>query len=142
MPLFMPLLLAGALLCGDAELIRQARYSQNEAIKTGCIDLISSYWTDDVSIRTGLGQAIIGKESYAAAFAGTKTIYIRTPDCIEVSAKWPLAYESGSWVGIVGEIQVSGRYAAQWVKKDSWLIRSEVFVALDAEGDCSFQAVP
>ena len=34
-----------------------------------------------------------------------------------------------------GPVVISGRYSAQWVKRDgNWLIRSEVFVALDGAG--------
>ena len=126
----------------EQDLIRRARTTQNEAINSGNLSVVASFWTEDVTIRTGLGQVITGKENYKAAFQGTNVIYIRTPEFIEISSKWPLAYESGTWVGITGEFQISGRYAAQWIKRDKWLIRSEVFVALDAEGDCPLHALP
>ena len=35
---------------------------------------------------------------------------------------------------ITGPVVIGGRYSAQWVKRgDRWLIRSEVFVALDMQ---------
>ena len=131
----------------EQDIIRQARATQNEAINAGNLNsenlgVVASFWTEDVTIRTGLGQVISGIENYKAAFEGTNVIYMRTPEVIEISTKWPLAYESGTWVGIAGDFQISGRYAAQWVKRDKWLIRSEVFVVLDADGDCPLHAVP
>ena len=65
-----------------------------------------------------------------------------------MSAKWPLAYERGTWTGHLGTstgpMVIRGRYGAQWVKREGrWLIRSEVFVALECGGvGCSYNAAP
>jgi hypothetical protein len=75
-------------------------------------------------------------------------IFVREPEFIEASPNWPLAYESGTWTGRHGNPDgpavISGRYSAQWVKRDGhWLIRSEVFVALHCSGDgCALPAQP
>jgi hypothetical protein len=67
---------------------------------------------------------------------------------VDVSDRWPLAYEEGRWSGHVGDADgqavIAGRYAAQWVKRDGrWLIRSEVYVALTCDGaGCRFEALP
>ena len=66
-------------------------------------------------------------------------MYQRRAVDVAVSDQWPLAFEDGVWSGHVETATsppiISGRYAAQWVKRDGrWLIRSEVFVALAADG--------
>jgi len=66
---------------------------------------------------------------------------------VNVSPQWPLAFETGTWharIGGKGPDVITGRYSAQWVKRDGrWLIRSEVFVALNcARIGCNQKAVP
>jgi hypothetical protein len=73
-------------------------------------------------------------------------VYQREPATVEISAQWPLAYESGTWVGRLagptGAVVIRGRYAAQWVKRGGrWLIRGELFVALSCAGvGCTYMA--
>jgi hypothetical protein len=64
-------------------------------------------------------------------------VYERIPDDIEVGRDWPLAFETGHWVGRrAGQPVLGGRYSAQWVRDgQKWLIRGEVYVALKAEGE-------
>jgi len=135
----------------EAEAIRGARLAQNAAMAKGDLNLIASFWTDDVTARRALGASIVGKEDYKAhlllpASNATSLLYSRIPDDIEVSPNWPLAYESGTWQGGRGSQSspvFQGRYAAQWVKRDGrWLIRSEVFVALDCFEEPCPPAVP
>lgn len=117
----------------DFDVIQQARLDQNEAIATGNADRAAQYWTDDVTLRRGLGAAVSGKEAYRSLVAGENSyIYVRIPDEIEVSSDWPLAFESGTWTALRdGNPAITGRYSAQWVKEnEKWLIRSEIFVAL------------
>lgn len=123
----------------DAEMVRQARLYQNDAMAIGDIEAAASFWTEDVTLRRGLGASVIGKDAYRALLDPSPNenslIYVREPALIDVSSHWPLAYESGTWVarlgGVDGPIVIMGRYSAQWVKRDGhWLIRSEVFVAL------------
>ena len=64
---------------------------------------------------------------------------MRQPTSIEVGTVWPLAFETGVWMGhrgnVRGPVVVQGRYSAQWVERDGkWLIRAEVFVALAGSG--------
>ena len=125
--------------------IKQARLQQNAAIIRHDLDAIASYWTDDVTICRGLGLQLAGKAAYRKLFEGDDPtskdviIYERIPASVEVSAVWPLAFETGTWKGHLGNdkgpVVIGGRYSAQWVKRaDKWLIRSEVFVALTGSG--------
>jgi ketosteroid isomerase-like protein len=117
------------------------------------IDDVASFWTDDVTICRGLGIQLAGKAAYRTLYEGdassaTPLVYERLPVTIEVSPHWPLAFESGTWSGHLGSVSgpvvISGRYSAQWVKRDGlWLIRSEVFVALDGAGvGLEYKAAP
>lgn len=143
----------------DALAVRSARAAQNQAIATGDLDAVASYWTDDITVRRALGSPIAGKAAARAALeppTGSavvappvpRIVYRRIPSEVEVSTQWPLAFESGVWEGREGTpngpVIIGGRFSAQWVKRDGrWLIRSEVFVALTCAGaGCSLVAVP
>jgi ketosteroid isomerase-like protein len=133
----------------DAAAIREARLEQNAALARHDISAAAVYWTENITVRAGLGAALSGRENYAAAFAAESSIlYERIPDSIIVSARWPLAFEEGHWSGRrVGAPAsapplASGRYAAQWVRRDrQWLIQSEVYVAIECAGaGCNWPA--
>ena len=125
--------------------IRRNRLAQNTAIARGDLDAIAAYWTDDVTICRGLGLQLAGKAAYRKLFAddpatSDKIVYERIPKTIEASQIWPLAFESGVWMGHrgtpEGPVVIQGQYSAQWVKRaGNWLIRSEVYVALSGSGD-------
>ena len=122
----------------DSEAIRQARLEQNDLLAAGDFERASAFWTDDITVRRGLGTALAGKDTYLAMFsAPSNIVYVREPDLIEVSPDWPLAFESGTWTARRENTAViTGRYSAQWVKRNGyWLIRSEVFVALNCNED-------
>lgn len=133
--------------------IRTARATQTKAMADRDFDVAASIWTEDVTMRRALGQAIMGRSEYletllSASSAKNPLIYQRVAVTVDVSDRWPLAYEEGRWSGHIGDADgqavIAGRYAAQWVKRDGrWLIRSEVFVALTcAEAGCLYEAVP
>ena len=134
--------------------IRSAREAQNRAIVAGNADSVAAFWTEDVEIRRGLGQLVLGRAAYRQLFVGdtakrdSSLVYQREPSHIESSPTWPLAFESGTWVAHVGRVDgpvvIRGQYGAQWVKRDGrWLIRGEVYVALTCEkSGCSFSAAP
>jgi ketosteroid isomerase-like protein len=138
---------------GDPAAIRAARIAQNKAIAAGDLDRVASFWTEDVTVRRALGQPLSGRAAGLEALkpAGppaSRLVYQRLTREIDVSASWPLAFETGTWEGHQGTpdgpVVIGGRYSAQWVKRgDRWLIRSEVFVALTCRGaGCESQAVP
>jgi ketosteroid isomerase-like protein len=151
-PLLVFATLSGSVLANDAasststdgSAIKQARLRQNAAIVRGDLAEIAAYWTDDVTICRGLGAQLAGKSAYLELFAADaksaeRIVYQRHPASIDVSSVWPLAFETGEWQGHLGSEQgstvIGGRYSAQWVKRgDRWLIRSEVFVALEGSG--------
>jgi len=144
----MLLLSVEKLAADEAANIRQARANQNRAMCAQDTELAASYWTDDVTLRRGLGSSVIGKEAYRALLDKEQLFYVREPEFVEISPDWPLAYESGRWTahyeGVDGPIAISGRYSAQWVKREEeWLIRSEVFVALSChDSENSWTAMP
>ena len=128
----------------DQETMKLERLRQNAAIAAYRIDEVAAFWTDDVTICRGLGTQLAGKAAYRKLFESdapspSQIVYQREPSVIDVSLHWPLAFETGIWRGHLGRASgptvISGRYSAQWVKRDGrWLIRSEVFVALDGAG--------
>ena len=132
--------------------VRTARISQNRAIASGDLDRVASFWTDDVTVRRALGAPLEGKAAARQALvppsAATHLVYQRLTKDVEVSAHWPLAFETGVWEGhqdtATGAVVIGGRYSAQWVKRSGqWLIRSEVFVALTcSRAGCESVAVP
>jgi len=137
----------------DRAMIEAARVAQNRAITEGDLDRVASFWTEDVTVRRGLGQPLSGRDAGLEALkpAGppaSRLVYQRLTKDIDVSPQWPLAFETGTWEGHLGDLNgpaiIGGRYSAQWVKRgDRWLIRSEVFVALTCSGaGCQSAAVP
>ncbi len=137
----------------DQQAIRIARTVQNRAIASGDLDRAATFWTEDVTVRRALGQPLSGREAARKALErppapAARLIYQRLTKEIEVSPRWPLAFETGTWEGhlgtLAGAVVIGGRYSAQWVKRgDQWLIRSEVFVALTCSGvGCEAAAVP
>ena len=141
---------------GEARAVREARAAQNRPIAALDTAAVASFWTEDVEIRRGLGVLVTGRDAYKRLFnpdsgavaRGEELIYQREPTSVEVSAHWPLAYETGVWVGHLGRADgpalIGGRYAAQWVKRgERWLIRGEVYVALSCSGaGCASAAAP
>ena len=137
----------------DPAAIKAERVRQNAAIANFKVDEVASFWTDDVTICRGLGIQLAGKAAYRQLFESdapspAQVIYQRIPDSIEVSPVWPLAFETGTWAGHLGRADgpavITGRYSAQWVKRgEKWLIRAEVFVALEGAGaGREFKAAP
>jgi ketosteroid isomerase-like protein len=137
----------------DRALIAAARVAQNDAIAAGDLDRVATFWTEDVTVRRGLGAQVAGRSAALDALRSdgppaSRVVYRRLAKEIEVSSKWPLAFETGTWQGhaggVAGPTTIAGRYSAQWVKRgERWLIRSEVFVALTcAGGGCQSAAVP
>jgi ketosteroid isomerase-like protein len=153
MELGLLLIVLAAAAPGDAKAIRAARTAQNQAIAAGNLDRAADFWTDEVTVRRALGQSLSGRDAARKALEpppapALHLIYQRITKDVEVSQKWPLAFETGTWEGhqgtAAGPVVIGGRYSAQWVKRgDRWLIRSEVFVALTCSGaGCDATAVP
>lgn len=139
----------------DEAKIKESRRLQTIALATGDLDTVVKYWDPAITIRRALGQPVDGAqdarkllEPSATQNPATAIVFQREATSVTVSSNWPLAYEEGKWSGHVGNANskpiLSGKYAAQWVKRDGvWLIRSEVFVAIDcADVGCKAAALP
>lgn len=142
-------------LAAEEAAVREARRIQTQALARDDLDTVVKYWTPDITIRRALGHPVEGAaaarkllEPAATPNPATRVIYQREAVSVSVSAHWPLAYEEGRWSGHVTTVDspplLAGRYSAQWVKREGrWLIRSEVFVALDcADAGCKAAAFP
>jgi ketosteroid isomerase-like protein len=139
----------------DEAKIKESRRLQTLALAKNDLDTVVKYWDPAITIRRALGQPVDGAqaarkllEPSANQNPATAIVFQREATSVTVSSNWPLAYEEGKWSGHVGSADskpiMTGRYAAQWVKRDGvWLIRSEVFVAIDcADAGCKASALP
>jgi hypothetical protein len=94
----------------EARAVRAARAAQNRAIAALDTAAVASFWTEDVEIRGGHGSLVVGRETYRNLFntdsgaiaRGEELIYQREPATVEISARWPLAFEEGSWTDTSG----------------------------------------
>ena len=128
--------------------IRARRLAQNEAIASRDFESVATYWTENVTVMSGLGLVFQGAENYRRAFTlDLTTVYRRLPQTIRVSQNWPIAWEQGTWTGRTdenAEPHISGSYAAYWVLRGGeWFIKSELFVAMNCAGvACTWPVVP
>ena len=127
-----------------AEQVRSARADYNDAIARHDVPAIVAFLDEEYQITTSLGQLLQGPDAEAAGwqelFATRQDLlYVRSPESIEISNDYPLAAETGTWLGTWstsdGPVRTGGRYAAMWRQVDgTWKVRSELFVALFCEG--------
>ena len=120
--------------------ILQIRKLSNQAIKAHNIEDLAKYLTDDITITTGNGTIIHGKDSLrnylSTVFRNNKDLYfIRETTVIKINSTEDRAWETGQWKGLrsasPGQADIGGRYSAMWVKrKNLWKIKSELFVQL------------
>ena len=128
----------------DSDQIRNARDQYNNAIARHDVQAIMSFIDDEYQITTSLGQLTQGRDGEADSWrelfsTRQDVLYVRTPETIEMSDAYPLAAESGTWVGTWltpdGGVRTGGSYSAMWRQVDGeWKVRSELFVALYCEG--------
>jgi len=128
----------------DVEQVRDARAQSNEAIARHDVPAIISFLDDEYQVTTSLGQLLQDRSDEGASwhelFASRQDLlYVRSTESVEISGDYPLAAETGSWVGswstADGPVRTGGRYAAMWRKVDGmWKVRSELFVALFCDG--------
>jgi ketosteroid isomerase-like protein len=139
----------------DEATIRESRVLQTQALAKNDLDTVVKYWDPAITIRRALGHPVDGAQAARKLLEpapnqnpATTVVFQREATSVTVSPHWPLAFEEGRWSGHVGSASakpiLSGKYAAQWVKRDGiWLIRSEVFVALDcADAGCKAAVLP
>lgn len=128
----------------EIEQIRNVRAEYNDAIARHDVPGIVSFFDSEYQITTSLGQLSQDVEGEAADWrtlieSRKDLLYVRSPESIEISKDYPLAAESGTWVGTwstsQGPVRTGGRYSAMWRQVDGvWKVRSELFVALYCDG--------
>lgn len=139
----------------DEARIKESRRLQTQALARNDLDTVVKYWDPAITIRRALGHPVDGAQAARKLLEpppnqnpASAIVFQREATSVTVSENWPLAYEEGKWSGHVGTADskpiFAGKYAAQWVKRDGvWLIRSEVFVAIDcADAGCKAAALP
>jgi len=124
----------------DKHAILETRKSSNRAMKAHQLADFLSYFSEDLSITSGNGSVVRGKDSLenylSRVFEEDKDLYfVRTAQRVNVSASGDRAWEEGKWVGLRPETanwqNIGGQYAAMWVKEQGvWKIKSELFVTL------------
>lgn len=145
--------IAAQITCGAAEAdsdavaaIAAQRAAFNTAIAEGDIAGVEAVLAPDVILRAGTSstlyagldeQVAIWAEDFAAG--ADRLIYVRTPDCIEVSPLVGFAFEHGHWRGAPAgggsDEFVAGRYTAKWALQDgTWRLDAELFLTTDCAG--------
>lgn len=124
--------------------IRAARAASNAAIAAHDVDGIARHWLADVHIVTSTSAQGSGREANATRMAQQfarrpDTVYVRTPEAVEVFAAWDVASERGTWTGRWtepdGVVDIGGTYLAQWRRVDGvWRIQAELFVPTSCRG--------
>jgi ketosteroid isomerase-like protein len=128
----------------DAAAIRAARARSNQAIAAHDVDGIARHWAADVHIVTSTSAQGSGREANARRMADQfarrpDTVYVRTPESIDVWPAWDVAAERGTWIGRWTEpdglVRIEGTYLAQWRRIDgAWRIQAELFVPTRCTG--------
>lgn len=124
----------------DKQAILETRKLSNRALKAHDLQTFLSFFADDLSITSGNGSVVRGKDSLenylSRVFAEDEDLYfVRTAQRVSVSDTGDRAWEEGKWVGLRPETpdwrNIGGQYAAMWVKQEGiWRIKSELFVTL------------
>ncbi|WP_260926892.1 YybH family protein [Novosphingobium sp. 9] len=122
--------------------IRGRRAAFNRAIAEGDAGAIGAFLARDCVMVTGSDSAVIsGRMGQVKVWrreftASPRTVYVRSPEAITVSASEPVAMETGHWrgyaLGAEDAALASGSYAAKWrdIGGGEWVIEAEVFVTL------------
>ncbi len=123
----------------EVEAIRAVRLASNEAIEAQDAAAVAGSWTDDIQVTISSGTHLDGKDTYRSAFEGVfentpGTVFVRTPETVEVADDGTIASERGTWTGTYPDQDITSRtgtYLAYWRKVDGrWLISAELYVPL------------
>lgn len=128
----------------DERLIREARARSNAAIAAHDLPAIAREWMDEVHVLSSTSAQTAGRDAnqrrFATQFANRPdTVYVRTPQAIDVYPPWDVAAERGEWTGRWtepdGALTIGGTYLAQWRKIGGrWLIQAELYVPTQCRG--------
>jgi len=121
-----------------ARAIEAQRQSFNRAIEAGNLDTIAAVLAEDVVLITGTDSDLYsGRQPQLDLWrsdfeSGERLVYVRTPECIQVSERFPIALERGRWRGEPKDGRpgvVQGGYSAKWRHDgDAWRIEVEVYM--------------
>ena len=126
--------------CSDkpqAAAIRAQRATFNDAISEKKVAAIESVLAEEVVLITATdSEQFHGRteqlELWRRNFASPeRLVYTRTPECIELSGRFPIALEHGRWRGERpdGVDFAAGRYTAKWRHDDNaWQFEAEIFM--------------
>ncbi len=118
--------------------IRGQRDAFNAAIRTLDIDAIEAVLAEDVLLITGTNSDVYrGREAQLEIWRGdaddvNRTVYVRTPACVQVSPVFPVAMEHGTWRGqqpAPSDNFASGSYSAKWrLIGGAWTLEVETYM--------------
>jgi len=121
-----------------ARAIEAQRQSFNRAIEAADPDTIAGLLAEDVLLITGTESDLysgreVQVELWRSDFASSeRLVYVRTPECIQVSKIFPIALERGRWRGEREDGNpgsVRGAYSAKWRHDgEAWRIEVEVYM--------------
>lgn len=137
--------------CSDsahADAIEVQRLAFNQAIEDADLETIATVIAEDVLLVTGTdSDRYSGKaaqlELWGSDFeSDERLVYERTPECIQVSERFPIALERGRWRGEPTDGRegfVAGIYSAKWRHDGSvWRLEAEIFMT----DECSASICP
>ena len=117
--------------------VRSQRLAFNQAIANKDIKAIENVLHENVLLITGTdsdlfnginAQLAIWRDDFSNV---DRAVYVRTPQCVRVSAVAPVALEYGTWRGekeTTTEDFAAGSYAAKWREQNGrWRLESEIF---------------
>jgi ketosteroid isomerase-like protein len=129
---------------GDETAIRSARADSNRAIVAHDVPAIARHWLPDVHIVTSTSAQATGRDANGERMTQQftrrpDTVYVRTPQAVDVLGAWAVASERGTWTGRWtepdGVVEIAGTYLAQWRELDgTWRIQAELFVPTSCRG--------
>lgn len=125
----------------EVDALQAQRQVFNEAIRTGSIEPVDEVLAEDVLLVTGTNSdQFIGRAAQLEIWrqdfdSPTRMVYLRTPDCIQLSPLLAIALEQGHWRGEPinengGEQTfAAGRYSAKWRHDGTaWRLEAELFM--------------
>ena len=130
--------------------VRAQRVAFNEAIAKKDIDVVAATMHENIILVTGTASEVftgraVQRSLWQKDFESSgRAVYVRTTDCVRVSAVFPVALETGRWRGVRegqaeksgAESFASGVYAAKWRRVDgTWLLEAEIFATEACGGD-------
>lgn len=132
--------------CADgaaAEAIEARRSAFNAAIADEDAASIASVLAEDVLLITGTDSVLFsGRQAQVDLWSGDfqsdqRLVYVRTPECIQVSERFPIALERGHWRGQHQDGRpgaVRGAYSAKWRHDgEDWRLEAEIFMTAECD---------